>query len=69
MAYRLEQAGELFDTILSKAQMSDVKGVIAGCTELPIALDNAKQGHSLSIVDSNAVLAKALVDNYYLQLS
>ena len=40
-------------------------GIIAGCTELPIVLDQSDASDVFPIIDSNRVLAHALVDTYF----
>ena len=67
MAYKLEDAGVLMDTILYEAKERGFEAVIAGCTELPIAIDAVSDLHGLRVVDSNAVLASALTDEYFAQ--
>lgn len=65
MAYKLEEAGKLLDTVLSEAKKRGFEAVIAGCTELPIAVENAESSYGLHVIDSNYALAKSLVDDYY----
>lgn len=65
MAHKLTQAGELIEKVLSSAQSAGFTAVIAGCTELPIAIAHSKNLHGLYIIDSNDELAKALLRAYY----
>lgn len=67
MAYKLKEAGKLLATVLKEAQEQGFKAIIAGCTELPIAIDNAEGQQKLKVIDSNHVLAKSLADSYYSQ--
>jgi len=65
MAYKLEEAGALVASILQRAHGQGFRAVIAGCTELPIAIDNAKNTYGIEIIGSNYILARALTDIYY----
>lgn len=65
MAYRLQEAGVLLESVLQDAENQGFEAVIAGCTELPIAIDNVRNQHGLHVVDSNYVLAQSLVEAYY----
>lgn len=65
MAYKLEEAGEKMASILSQIKKTQFNGVIAGCTELPLAITYASSDFGLKIISSNEVLAMALTDNYY----
>jgi aspartate racemase len=61
---RLDAAGRAITAIVD-AVPDEFTAVIAGCTELPIALDHSEVRDRLPIVDANRVLAEALVDCYY----
>jgi aspartate racemase len=65
MEYKLDEAGELLEEVLKSAKSEGYDAVIAGCTELPIAIANCKDLSGLEVIDSNDELAKALLDNYY----
>lgn len=67
MAHKLDEAGCVFDEILDSAHADGFSSIIAGCTELPVALQYCKNKHELSIVNSNDELAKALLSAYYSQ--
>ncbi|MCA9349230.1 aspartate/glutamate racemase family protein [Candidatus Saccharibacteria bacterium] len=67
MAYKLKEAGRLLAKVLKSAKNTGFDAVIAGCTELPIAIDNTKNTDGLTIVSSNEVLAKTLAAHYYHQ--
>ncbi len=58
-------ADEFIEGLLIK--YTKVKGVIAGCTELPLALSHASLKEKLTIIDCNTALAKKLADEYYAQ--
>jgi len=64
MAHDLDAAGAIIDAFVRRLE-PDFDGIIAACTELPIALEHATISHQLPIVSSNQVLAHALVDTYY----
>lgn len=68
MAHKLDEAGELLDKALQVGRDDTFSGVIAGCTELPIAIAHAKSNHGLKVIDSNEELAKALLQQYYEQV-
>lgn len=53
--------------VLMSAKEAGFSAVIAGCTELPIAIDNTKDTFGLTIISSNEVLAKTLANHYYSQ--
>lgn len=65
MAYNLEKAGIKMAQVLASAKKQGYSAVIAGCTELPIAIANCVNLEGLEILDSNDELAKALLRNYY----
>jgi aspartate racemase len=69
MAHKLDQAGIAIGKVLKSAKEAGFSAVIAGCTELPIAINNTKDTYGLDIVDSNDELAKALLRHYYLAKS
>jgi len=65
MAYKLDEAGELLEKVLKSAKSEGYDAVIAGCTELPLAIANCKDLHEMNVIDSNEELAKALLKSYY----
>ncbi len=65
MAYKLNEAGLLLDKVLKSAKSQGHNAVIAGCTELPIAIAQCRDLHGLNVIDSNNELAKALLKKYY----
>lgn len=65
MAHKLSQAGSVIQIVLRDAKDAGVNAIIAGCTELPIAIDYAKNTYGLDIIDANSELAKALLAKYY----
>lgn len=65
MAYKLHEAGLLLDRVLKSAKSQGHDAVIAGCTELPIAIAHCKDLQGLAVIDSNNELAKALLMKYY----
>lgn len=65
MAHKLQQAGRVMERVLKSAKQAGFSAVIAGCTELPIAISHAPDTYNLRIVDSNDELAKALLYRYY----
>jgi aspartate racemase len=65
MAHHLERAGAILEQIVATAQANGFEGIIAGCTELPVALAHCKNVSGLQIIDSNDELAKALLKYYY----
>jgi aspartate racemase len=68
MAHRLETAAEQVQQVLIEAKNAGFDAVLAGCTELPIAISHSHNNHELKVVDSNEVLAMNLVKNYYKQV-
>lgn len=69
MAHKLDEAGKVIERVLSEAEMKGFTAIIAGCTELPIAIEYHRNKVSIKIIDSNQVLAECLVKSYYKQLS
>jgi aspartate racemase len=65
MAYKLKEAGGLLEQVLASAKQAGFTAVIAGCTELPIAIAHCKDTGGLKIIDSNDELAKSLLGHYY----
>lgn len=65
MAHKLSKAGKVMQKVLLSAKQQGFSAVIAGCTELPIAIANSKNKYGLKITDSNEELAKALLKKYY----
>jgi aspartate racemase len=65
MAYKLDEAGELLEEVLKSAKSEGYDAVIAGCTELPIAIAHCKDLQGMYVIDSNEELAKAMLRNYY----
>lgn len=65
MAHDLDVAGAQVDELVLRLEAMHFDGIIAACTELPIAFDRADVSRALAVVDSNRVLAHALVDNYF----
>jgi aspartate racemase len=63
MEHDLDAAGATIDAFVRQLEPR-FDGIIAACTELPIALEHAAISHQLPIVSSNEVLAHALVDTY-----
>ncbi len=67
MAFKLKEAGTMLSKVLKSAKEAGFSSVIAGCTELPVAIDNTKDTCGLTIISSNEVLAKTLVNHYHSQ--
>jgi aspartate racemase len=65
MAHDLKASGRLLDDVLVSAKKAGFSAVIAGCTELPIAIANCTHRYGLTIIDSNEILAQTLVNKYY----
>ncbi len=65
MQHKLNEAGLLLEKVLKSAKSIGCTGVIAGCTELPIAIDHCKELHGITVIDSNEELAKAMLKRYY----
>ena len=65
MAHDLEDAGAQIDELVSRLEAEPFDGIIAACTELPIAFDHADVADAIPVIDSNRVLAYALVDRYF----
>ncbi len=66
MAHDVATAGHILDDVLTYALVKGYKTIIAGCTELPLALAASKLASHFEIIDSNQVLAESLVDLYYI---
>jgi aspartate racemase len=69
MAHDLEAAGAAIDAFVHGVDPTSFTGIIAACTELPIALDHTEIPKRLPVVSSNQVLAHSLVDAYYRMVS
>lgn len=67
MGRQLEIAGAQLRLLVHQLDPHSFSAIIAGCTELPLAVDQAGLRYELPIIDSNQVLARALVDTYYAQ--
>jgi len=66
MAHELEAAGAQIDELVGRLEGGEpFDGIIAACTELPIAFDHSEVSGVIPVVDSNRVLARALVDTYF----
>lgn len=65
MAYKLREAADILDGVLNEAYEEGYTGIIAACTEIPLAMRLCKNTHGLYVVDGNYVLAKALTKNCY----
>ncbi|MEK7599888.1 MAG: aspartate/glutamate racemase family protein [Patescibacteria group bacterium] len=65
MAHKLDEAGALLEEVLRSAKSEGHKAVIAGCTELPIAIAHCKDLVGMYVIDSNEELAKAMLKKYY----
>lgn len=65
MAYKLIEAGQKMSNVLYAAKRAGYSAVIAGCTELPIAIANCSKPSGLEILESNEILAQALLEKYY----
>ncbi len=65
MGDRLVDAGDWLESLVAALHPATFDGIIAGCTELPLAIDRSALPNRYPIVDSNAVLAHALVDTYF----
>lgn len=68
MAHNLTQAGAIMEQVLDEALEDGFLAIIAGCTELPIALDHCKTKAKLRVLDSNRILAENLTNEYYRQI-
>jgi aspartate racemase len=68
MAHELDAAGARIDEFVRRLE-TPFDGIIAACTELPIALDHSSIPFEIPVVSSNQVLAHALVDTYYTRLA
>ena len=69
MAHKLDEAGELLEKVLKSAKSKGYNAVIAGCTELPIAIAHCKDIQGIYVIDSNEELAKGLLKSYYRALT
>ncbi len=69
MTHKLAEAGAVMNKVLVSAKRAGFQAVIAGCTELPIAIDYASESSGLKVIDSNHELARALLDHYYKRLA
>ncbi len=66
MAHELDAAGAELDAVVSRLDAgAQFDGIIAACTELPIAFDHAEVSAVIPVIDSNRVLARALVDTHF----
>lgn len=65
MGHQIDQAAELLAAIINQMKQSGLTHFILGCTELPIALRGVHT--DATIIDSNFILAKNLVDSYFSQ--
>ncbi len=65
MEHKLSEAGQVMEGVLMRAKEDGIVSVIAGCTELPIAIQNMPSASTLNIIDSNDILAKKLLESYY----
>lgn len=63
MAHDAKTAGEAIEEVIMQMKKSGITHFIAGCTELPIALQAADLG-DISCITSNQILAEELVDTY-----
>ena len=64
MAHSLDVAGTHIQDIVMNCGI-EFDAIIAACTELPIAFDHSNVVRSIPVIDSNRVLAHALVDTYF----
>ena len=64
MAHKLNEAGQLLNSVIDWAAAHGCTAIIAGCTELPIAIGHC-QNVGLDVIDSNEVLAAHLTSHYY----
>lgn len=70
MAHHVDAAQASIGRLLDAIDPGRKLGLIAGCTELPIAMVEAIAGLSgQAYIDSNSVLAAALVDTYFAALT
>lgn len=63
MAHNNASAKELLQTVIKDMEAGGIHQFIAGCTELPLALPDIDNRET--IIDSNELLARSLVDAYY----
>lgn len=66
MARELEVAAATLEDLLGAIDRP-FSAILAGCTELPLAVDRSTIVRRFAVVDSNRVLAQVLVDRYYAQ--
>jgi aspartate racemase len=64
MGHAFDVAGTQIQDIVMDCGI-EFDAIIAACTELPIAFDHSNVVRSIPIIDSNRVLAEALVDTYF----
>lgn len=64
MAHQLDAAARRITPIVNEAGRG-CDALIAGCTELPMALDRTRLPDEMPVIDSNRVLAETLVDTYF----
>ena len=66
MGHDLDVAGLRIDGLVHRLAAGGLEfdGIIAACTELPIAFDHSATSATIPTIDSNRVLARALVDTY-----
>ena len=65
MGDRLVEAADWLESLVAAIDPTTFDAIIAGCTELPLAIDRSALPSRYPIVSSNTVLAHALVDTYY----
>ncbi|HYF96977.1 MAG TPA: aspartate/glutamate racemase family protein [Patescibacteria group bacterium] len=65
MEHKLEQAGRMFSELLESFEIDGYAGIIAGCTELPLAAPYLDKSLKEKMIDSNMVLAMTLTDIAY----
>ena len=65
MAHDVEAAAAQLDELILRIESEPFNAIIAGCTELPMAFDLTDVADEIPVVDSNRVLAHALVDTYF----
>jgi aspartate racemase len=65
LARDVEAAAAQLDELVLRIESEPFNAIIAGCTELPMAFDRTDVALEIPVVDSNRVLARALVDTYF----
>ena len=65
MGHDLAAAATAIGELVTRWTAAPFTAIIAGCTELPMAIAHSKLVGMMPIVDSNQVLAESLVDAYY----